>query len=91
MKQPSFAKSLKAEFGENKAYWLERINDHFEELLKEANRATKLHRHMAMHYCTRNKVSQVKIKHLKDMLRQTLRRKKDNDKIDSIAEASLIV
>ena len=61
-----------------------------EMLLKKDNRNKNLKIHMAMHYYTRNKVSQIRIKQLKKKLKKTLMRQKEKDKIDMLVEASLI-
>jgi hypothetical protein len=58
--------------------------------MKRANRDTKLHKHMAMYYCTRNMISQIMIKQLKKKLRKTLIKKKKKDKLDFLAKDSLI-
>jgi hypothetical protein len=56
----------------------------------ENNRDIKLHRHMAMHYYTRNRVSQVRIKQLKKRLKETLMRQKEKDKLGLLTEASFM-
>jgi len=45
---------------------------------------------MAMHNYTRNQVSQVRNKKLKKRLKETLMRKKEKDKLGSLAESSLM-
>lgn len=78
------------EINADKVYWLDKINGHLEKLPKKARRDNNLQRHMAMHYCTKNRVSQVRIKQLKKKLKETLISKKDKDKLDLLVEASLM-
>lgn len=75
---------------EDKVYWLDKVNGYLEKLLKKANKNNNLQRHMVMHYYTRNKISQVKIKQLKSKLKENLIGKKDKDSLEILAEASLI-
>lgn len=81
---------ITAEINENREFWLEKVNYHLEKLLKRANRDNRLQRHMAMHYYTKNMVSQLIIKWLKEKLKETLIRKKENNKLAFLVDASLI-
>lgn len=62
---------------------------HLEKLLEKANKEKKMLRHMAYHYLARNKICKARIRTLKAKLRKTLRRKKDQDRLKILAEASL--
>jgi hypothetical protein len=79
-----------AEIEKDREYWFDRVNFHLEKLLKRENRNNNLQRHMAMHYYTRNKVFQIRIKQVKKKLKQTLMRQKEKEKLDLLAEASLM-
>jgi hypothetical protein len=47
--------SLQAvEFEKNKEYWIGRVNEYLENLLKRANKDTKMQRNMVRHYFTKN-------------------------------------
>ena len=69
--------------------WIERENMHLEKLLEKENKEKKMLRHMAFYYLVRNKIFKVSIRTLKAKLRKTLRRKKEQDKLKILAEASL--
>jgi hypothetical protein len=62
-----------------------------EKLLKRANRDTKLHKHMARHYFTRNLICKIRVKNMKKRLRKTLKKLKRRDSLDIFVDASLIV
>lgn len=78
------------EINEDRVYWLDKINGHLEKLLKKENMANNFLRHMAMLYYTINKISQVRIKHLKSNLKENLIGQKENRKIDLLSKASLM-
>ena len=62
-KEPvSLHDQIMEDFDNNREYWLGRINGHLEKLLKRENRGTKLSRHMAIHYHTKNQVAKIKIR-----------------------------
>lgn len=71
-------------------YWLDKVNGHLEKHLKKENRDNNMKIHMSMHYYIRNRVSQVRIKHLKKKLKETLTSQKDKEKLDLLVEASLM-
>lgn len=50
------------EINADRVYWLEKVNGDLDNLLKKSSRDNNLQRHMAMHYYTKNKVSQIIIK-----------------------------
>ena len=66
---------IAVEINENMEFWLEKVNFHLEKLHKRANRDKKLKIHRASHYYTRNQVSKVKIKQLKERLKEMMMRK----------------
>jgi len=84
------AKRLKAKEIENaREICLERVNIHLERLIEKANRDKKMLRHMAYHYMTHNKICNMRIRKLKARLKKALKRKKEQDKLKILAEASL--
>ena len=88
--QEDFDDLIAVEIEKNKEFWLDNVNFHLDKLLKRAKKNNKMKWHMAMHYCTRNNIFQIRIKKLKKKLKQTLMRKKEKDKLDLLDEASLI-
>ena len=80
---------LEQEIDADRESWLERANMHLEKLLEKANKEKKMLKHMAAHYLARNKICKARIRTLKAKLRKTLRRKKDQDRLNILAEASL--
>jgi len=81
---------INREINEDRVYWLAKINGHIEKLLMKENMANNLQSHMAMHYYTINKISQVKIKHLKCKLKENLTSQKGKEKLDFHSTASLM-
>ena len=77
------------EINENREFWLDKVNFHLNNLLKKAKSDNKFQRRMATHCYTRNQVSKVKIKQLKEILQETLIRQKEKVKLDFLANASL--
>jgi hypothetical protein len=62
-----------------------------EKLLKRANRETKLQKHMARHYFTRNLICKIRVKNMKKRLRNDLKKLKRRYSLDLLADASLIM
>ena len=81
--------SLEQEINADWESWLERVNIHLEGLLEKENKEKKLLRHMAYHYMARNKVCKARIRSLKATLKRASRRRKEQDRIQILAEASL--
>lgn len=81
--------SLEQEINADRESWLERVNIHLERLLEKANKEKNLLRHMAFHYMTRNKVCKVRIRSLKAKLKKASKRRKEHDRLWTLAEASL--
>ena len=67
----------------------ERANYHLEKLLEKANKEKKMLCHMAYHYLAWNKICKTRIRSLKAKLRRTLRSKKEKDKLNILAKASV--
>ena len=78
------------EINEYKEYWLGKVNDHLENLLRRANRDKRLQKHMAAHYYTRNLILREKVKQMKVRLRKTLINQKEKVKLYFLADATLI-
>lgn len=62
---------------------------HLEKMLEKANKEKSMLRHMAYHYLFRNKVFKARIRTLKAKLRKALRKRKEQDKLQILVEASL--
>ena len=80
---------LEQEIEADRESWIERENMHLEKMLEKANKEKNMLRHMAYHYLTRNMICKARIRTLKGKLRKTLRRKKKQDKLKILDEASL--
>ena len=61
----------------------------WEKMLEKANNEKNMLRNMAYHYLARNKVCKARIKILKAKLKKASRRKKVQDRLQILAEASL--
>ena len=81
--------SLKQEINADRESWLERANIHLERLLEKANGEKTMLRHMAYHYMSRHKVCKARIRSLKAKLKRASRRRKEQDRLQILAEASL--
>ena len=81
--------TLKQEIHADHKSWLERTNFHLEKMLEKANKEKRMLRHMAYHYLARNKICKARIRTLKTKLRKALRKKKEQDKLKILVEASL--
>lgn len=62
---------------------------HLEKMLEKANKEKNMLRHMAYHYLARNKVCKARIRILKAKLKKASRKRKEQDRIHILAEASL--
>lgn len=78
------------EINANRVYWHEKVYHHLEKLLKKARIVNNLKIHMAMHYRTKKRVAQVRIKQLKKKLKETLISQKEKYKLDILDETSLM-
>jgi hypothetical protein len=63
--QKNHVHSISVEIEKYKEYWFGRVNEYLEKLLKRANRDTKLQKHMARHYFTRNLICKIRVKNMK--------------------------
>lgn len=68
----TFEERISMEINENREIWIDRVNIHLEKLLHMANKGNKMLRCMANLYHTRNKICNVKVKRLRDKLKETL-------------------
>ena len=69
--------------------WLEKIKIHLENLLEKVNSDKDMLRHMKNRYWARTHVCLAKMKILKARLRRVLRRRKREDRLRILANASL--
>ena len=72
---------------EDREYWLDKVNDHLEKLLDKANKDNHLLRHTAHNYQTRNTICNIKLKQLKNKLKETLKDKNERDNLEILDEA----
>jgi len=70
---------------------LVKVNDNLENLLRNANKATNLQKHMARHYYTRNWISKIKVRNMKKKLKKTIIKRKKRYNLDFLVDASFIV
>lgn len=89
--QLTFDELISMEINQDKEYWLGRVNEHLEKLLKRAKRDNNLQRHMENHYCAINIISQIRLKQLKKRLKEIQMKLKEKDSLDFLVEASLDV
>ena len=80
---------LEQEIEADRESWLERENMHLEKMREKAKKEKKMLRHMVYHYLARKKVCKARIRTLKAKLRKALRKRKEKDKLQNLAEASL--
>lgn len=80
---------IEKELENDRETWLDRVNIHLEGLIEKANRDKMMLRHMAYHYMTHKKICNMRIKKLKARLRRDLERKKEQDNLKILSEASL--
>ena len=78
------------EINENREFWLDKVNFLLKNILNRANKDNKFQRHVVSHYYTRNQVSKVKIKQLKEKVKETQIRQEEKGKLYLVAHASMI-
>ena len=78
------------EVEDDKVVWVDIVSLHLEKLLHKANKDNEMLKHMANRYITRNNICNIRIKQLKKKHKQTLIKKKEEEKIEIIADAFLI-
>ena len=81
--------SFEQEINVERESWLERANTHLERRLEKAINEKNMLRSMAYHYLSKNMVCQARIRSVKAKLKKRLRRKRAQDKLQILAEASL--
>jgi len=81
--------SLEQELNADMESWLKRANIHLERKLEKGNKEKNLLRHMVVHYMARDKVCKARIKSLKAKLKKAPKRKKEHDRLQILAKASL--
>ena len=62
---------------------------HLEKMLEKANKEKSMFRNMAYHYLARNKVCKARIRILKAKLKKASRKRKEQDRLQILVEASL--
>ena len=77
------------ETNENREYWLDKVNDHLEQLLEKSNMDNQPLRHITHHYQTKNMICNIKLKQLKNKLKETLKDKKDRNNLEMLVEESM--
>ena len=88
--QLGFEERIAKEIDDDREVWLDRVNHHLENLLHKEKKDNEMLIHMSNRYITRNKTNNNKIKHSKDKYKQTLIKKKEEDKLEILVDASLI-
>ena len=81
--------SLEREVNANRESWLERVNIHLERKLEKAINEKNMLRNLSYHYLSRNLVCQARIRSLRAKLKRASRRKKEDEGLQILAEASL--
>ena len=81
--------SLEQEIDADRESRIERVNIHLERKLGKAINEKNMLRKLSYHYLPRNLVCQVRIRSLKAKLKRASRRKKEDDRLQILAEASL--
>lgn len=89
-KQITVNELIDREISEDKEYWLGKVNDHLEKLLRRANRDKRLQKHMASHYYTRNLILRAKVKQMKVRLSKTLINQKEKGRLDLLVDSIFI-
>ena len=90
MEELTFEDRISMEINEDWDFWFDKVNFHLDKLFDKANRDNKFQNKMAIHYYTRNRVAKVKIKLLKEELKETLISLEEKSKLDFISYASMI-
>ena len=73
---------------ENQEYWLERENDHLEDLKDEAKKDNDIQRRMAKNYAMRDKIARAELKRAHEKI-EALTKQEEKKSLDIPAEASL--
>ena len=81
--------SIEQEIEADRETWLERVNINLEKFLEKVKKEKNMLRHMKNHYWAINHVCKARIKILKAKVKRALRRRKRQDRLQILAEASL--
>ena len=81
--------SLEQEINVDRESWLERVNIHLERKLENIINENNMLRNLSYHYLSRNLVCQARNRNLKAKLKRASRRKKEDEGLKILAEASL--
>lgn len=73
---------------ENREYFLEKVNDHLENLLDNAKKDNDIPIKMAKHYAMRDKIARAKLKRAHGKI-ESLTRKEEKKRLDILAKASI--
>ena len=75
-----FSKMVNEKWG----HWLERVNNHLENLLNKGKRENKIHINMVKYYCRRNQIARAKLKAAKARI-EALIHQGEKKKLDILA------
>ena len=81
--------SLEQEINADRESQLERVNIHLERKLEKAINEKNMLRNLSHHYLSRNLLFQARIRNLKAKLKRASKRKKEDEVLKILAEASL--
>ena len=87
----SFEERIAKEVEDDREVWLDRVNLHLENILHKANKDNEMLRNISNRYIIRNKICNIKIKNMKEKHKKTLIKHKEEDKLEIIFDASLVV
>lgn len=82
---------ISLEVHKEKEYWLNRVNEHLEKILRKENRDNQMLRHMVHHYQAQNMIANVKVKQLENKLKEAKKDEKDKGNLEMLAKASMKV
>ena len=82
---------ISLEVNQDREYWLNRMNEHLENLLENASRDNQLLRHMVHHYQAQNMIANVKVKQLENNLKEAKKDQKYDRNLEMLAEESMKV
>ena len=81
--------SLEQDTNADRESWLERANIHLERKLERAINEKNMLRNLSYHYLSQNLVCKARIRNLKAKLKRASKRKKEDEGLQILAEASL--
>ena len=80
---------MEQEINANRESWVERVNIHLERKLEKVINEKNMLRNFSYHYLSQNLVCQARIRNLKAKLKRASGRKKEDEGLQILAEASL--